>query len=211
MKKTHIALCLLCCWTGGCTAATTGGTGVEVNDQVSSADASPDTRGSTGNSLYEVVETLPGGGQKRLADYKGQVLLIVNIALECGTTPQLAAIEKLYTEQAPHGLMVLGFPSGQFTGEDVSDPSAVRHACQKRFGVTFPLFAPGAVAGPQIRGVFRHLTTQGPAETRGPIVFNFEKFLVDRRGALRYRFGSFTPASGTKMERAINELLKEEG
>lgn len=168
------------------------------------------------SSLYNgniggVSDLLLNGTAKPLHDYLGQVILVSNLSLKCGTTPQIGALEKLFLEYKDRGFVVLGFPSNSFTGEDLSNFDAVANACATRFNVTFPLFAPGPVRGSNIRPFFQFLTTSGPEGTQGDVTFNLEKFLIDRSGRVRYRFGSFTPASSDELRGALEILLQEKG
>jgi glutathione peroxidase len=165
--------------------------------------------GKSGLSISSISETLLSGATQPLKQYLGQVILVSNLSLKCGTTPQIGAIEELFLDYKDRGFVVLGFPSDSFTGEDLSNFKAVAETCATRFGVTFPLFKPGPVRGNDAREIFRFVTTSGPEETRGEVAFNLEKFLIDRRGRVRFRFGSFTPASSEELRSALEILLQE--
>jgi glutathione peroxidase len=138
-------------------------------------------------------------------------VLISNIALECGTTPQLKGLEDLYREFNSRGLTVIGVPSNEFSGESVDDHSKIQTYCFKRFGVTFPLLAPGSLVGPNKRELFRFLTQQCAEELAGEVSFNLEKFLVDRHGNVRARFGPFANPMSQHVRSKVQQLLAEGG
>lgn len=142
--------------------------------------------------------------------YQGKVVLVSNTALMCGTTPQLADLQAAYEEFGDRGLVVLGFPSNDFTKAEPNDPKEVKSACEKRFGVSFPLFQQGPVTGDEMNEVFSFLTTDASdKKMRGNIGFNFEKFLIGKDGTVRKRYGSFTGALSRAMKKDIEKLLAE--
>lgn len=144
------------------------------------------------------------------SSYAGQVILVSNIALKCGTTPQLSALEELYETYHEQGFIVLGFPSNDFTGKnEPTDPVKIGDMCKNDFGVTFPILAPGHVRGEKIQEVFRFLTHSCHDKYQGEVHFNFEKFLIDRAGKVRHRFGPFTSAKSHKLRREVEALLEE--
>jgi glutathione peroxidase len=125
-----------------------------------------------------------------LSSYRGHVLLIVNVASRCGFTPQYRGLEALHRRYRDRGFAVLGFPCNQFGGQEPGDEAAIAAFCAERFDVTFPLFAKIDVNGPDTHPLYRHLKHERPGwfgvERIG---WNFTKFLVDRTGAVRARFG----------------------
>ena len=129
------------------------------------------------------------GGEQPLAEYRGRVLLIVNVASECGFTPQYAGLQALQERYAERGLQVLGFPCNQFGRQEPGDATAIR-VCGLRYGVTFPVFARLEVNGPAADPLFRHLKEQAPGILGSrAIKWNFTKFLVGRDGRVIRRFG----------------------
>lgn len=161
------------------------------------------------DQFYTLRATSLNGKVFQFDKLRGKVVLVSNIALRCGTTPQLGALQKLYETYSKEGLVVLGFPSNDFTGEDLSSTKAIKDTCSDRFGVSFPIFKPGSIKGDRTQPVFAFLTESGGDEIKGPVNFNFEKFLIDRSGILRNRFGSFTGAQSEVVENAVRTLLKE--
>jgi glutathione peroxidase len=125
-----------------------------------------------------------------LGAWRGQVLLIVNVASRCGFTPQYRGLEALYRRFRDRGFAVLGFPCNQFGGQEPGDESAIAAFCRDRFGVTFPLFAKVEVNGPNADALYRYLKHERPGWLGiERIGWNFTKFLVDREGRVRARFG----------------------
>ena len=161
-------------------------------------------------SPLDTVVTDINGQQIDLSTYKGRVVLIVNTASKCGFTAQYKTLEELYEKYNQQGFVVLGFPSNDFGNQEPGSNEEIKTFCQKSFGVSFPMFAKGPVKGAEKQGLFKSLTESGTKGLRGEIGWNFEKFLIDRRGHLRARFSSFTtPTSGSLIE-SIEKLLAEQ-
>ncbi|WP_019626726.1 glutathione peroxidase [Thioalkalivibrio sp. ALJT] len=138
--------------------------------------------------VFDFEAPLPEGGAQPLAAWRGEVLLIVNVASECGFTPQYAGLQALHERYAAQGFSVLGFPCNQFGGQEPGDAGQIR-ACGLNYGVTFPVFARIEVNGAGAHSLYRYLKGQAPGAlgTRA-IKWNFTKFLVGRDGAVRERF-----------------------
>lgn len=144
-------------------------------------------------TVYDFSATRLDGSEQSLADYRGQVLLIVNTASECGFTPQYAGLESLYGQYRDQGFSVLGFPCNQFGGQEPGDAEAIGQFCQSRFDVTFPLFAKIDVNGDNAHPLFTWLKHEaaGILGTEA-IKWNFTKFLVNREGKVVHRFAPAT-------------------
>jgi len=129
------------------------------------------------------------GGPRTLADFRGQVLLIVNVASECGFTPQYVGLEALYRQYKNAGFSVLGFPCNQFGAQEPGTADEIRDFCTSRFDVTFPMFARIEVNGPNAHPLFQFLKKErkGVLGTEA-IKWNFTKFLVDRNGCVVKRY-----------------------
>ena len=163
-----------------------------------------------GNGVHDFSARTIGGESLSLAGFRDRVLLVVNTASACGFTPQYAGLEALYRRYSDRGFAVLGFPCNQFGRQETGDSPAIREFCSVNFGVTFPLFARIDVNGPNAHPLFRHLTSRrrGFLGTRA-IKWNFTKFLVDRGGVVRGRYGPRTPPAA--IEAVIVKLLDEKG
>jgi len=130
---------------------------------------------------------------KSLGDYRGQVLLIVNVASQCGFTPQYAGLESLWQKYHERGLVVLGFPCNQFGGQEPGDEATIANFCSSKFNVSFPLFAKVDVNGETAHPLWQHLKKAAPGVLGSEkIKWNFTKFLVNREGQVVKRYGSIT-------------------
>ena len=157
-------------------------------------------------SLYDFIKPYPDLWAE-FQGYIGKPLLIVNTASRCGFTPQYDALEQLHEERLSQGLLVLGFPSNDFMGQEPGSDQEIESFCRINFGVTFKLFPKGAVKGPHKQPVFRFLTECGPRSLRGKVRWNFEKFLVDERGYLVGRWRSYVSPRSRGIRHAIDQLL----
>jgi glutathione peroxidase len=161
------------------------------------------------SSLYDLSATSIEGTEIRLSDYRGKVVLIVNTASNCGFTGQLDGLEKVYKKYQDQGLIVLGFPSNDFLGQEPASNSEIKAFCSNTYGTTFPLFNKAPVTGSDKQPVFKFLTELSLPELQGSVKWNFEKFLLDRNGLLRERYSSFTKPESEKLTKKIEELLAE--
>ena len=141
-----------------------------------------------------------------LADYRGQVLLIVNTASKCGFTPQYAGLETLYEKLHPKGLTVLGFPCNQFGQQEPGSESEIGAFCMKNYGVSFPMFAKVDVNGEAAHPLWRFLKAAKTGILGTPAIkWNFTKFLVDRKGDVVARYATLTKPE--TLEAPITKLL----
>lgn len=151
---------------------------------MTAADSKP---GET--SIYNIAATRLDGTEDHMANYRGEVLLVVNVASKCGRTPQYADLQELHSRYSSRGFSVLGFPCNQFGDEEPGSSDEIAQFCERTYGVTFPMFSKIEVNGPG-----RHLLYTVLAATPyddappGDIAWNFEKFLVDRSGMAVRRF-----------------------
>lgn len=152
--------------------------------------------------------TLPGldGGTLRLADYAGQVMLLVNTASKCGFTPQYAGLETLWRAYRDRGFVVLGFPCNQFGHQEPGQEAEIGQFCTTRYDVTFPMSAKIEVNGANADSLYRYLThaATGVLGTEA-IKWNFTKFLVDRTGNILHRYAPTTAPAELASE--IERLL----
>ena len=146
------------------------------------------------------------GQELPLAPYKGQVVLVVNVASKCGLTPQYAGLEKLYQQYKGNGFTVLGVPCNQFAGQEPGSEDEIRSFCSLNYGVSFPLGSKLEVNGPGRHPLYRLLAGEG-AEFPGDITWNFEKFLVGQDGRVLARFSPRTTPDDPALIQAIEKAL----
>jgi len=159
-------------------------------------------------SIYDVPITTMDGHETTLAEYKGKALLIVNVASQCGFTPQYAGLQKLHEEYADRGLAVLGFPCNQFGGQEPGTHDEIKTFCETSFGVTFPLFAKIEVNGEGRHPLYDELTKVEDAKGHsGDIRWNFEKFLVSPDGDEIVRYSTLVTPEDPGLVGAIEERL----
>jgi glutathione peroxidase len=139
-------------------------------------------------SIYDFSARLGSGEEKSLADYRGQALLVVNVASKCGFTPQYKGLQALHAEYGPRGFSVLAFPCDQFGHQEPGTDAEIADFCDTNYGVTFPLFAKIAVNGDGAHPLYVWLKSQKGGLLGDGIKWNFTKFLVDRAGAVRTRY-----------------------
>lgn len=146
-----------------------------------------------------------------LASYQGKVVLIVNVASECGLTPQYEALQALHEALGPQGLVVLGVPCNQFGGQEPGTADEISKFCQKNYGVTFQLLEKVDVNGDQACALYQHLTAlKTKPKGAGKVTWNFEKFLVGRDGSVVARFEPATEPDSEQVLKAIKaELAKK--
>jgi len=153
--------------------------------------------------LYDIPLTRLDGTPSSLREFAGEVLLIVNVASECGLTPQYRGLEELYEAQRERGLRVLGFPCNQFGAQEPGTSAEIAQFCSRNYGVTFPLFEKIEVNGPQRHPLYRSLIGSG-----GDITWNFEKFLVDRDGSVLARFAPDVKPEDENLRAKIDSALQ---
>ena len=157
-------------------------------------------------SLYDIPLKDINGKDASLKDYKGKVLLIVNVASKCGHTPQYAGLEALYQKNKDKGLVVLGFPCNQFGGQEPGTNAEIKKFCTANYRVTFPLFDKIDVNGAQRHPLYAALAGKG-SPFPGNIKWNFGKFLVGRDGKILKRFGAGDEPDSPEVIAAIEAAL----
>jgi len=133
--------------------------------------------------IYDFSARLGTGEERRLADYRGKVLLVVNVASKCGFTPQYRGLQGLYEQFEPRGFEILAFPCDQFGHQEPGDDAEIKKFCSLNYGVSFPMFAKIKVNGPNAQPLFDYLKESHPGILgTEAIKWNFTKFLVGRDG-----------------------------
>jgi len=142
------------------------------------------------------------GSEQDLSEYRGKVVLVVNTASACGFTPQYAGLEQLWQDFRDRGLVVLGFPSNDFGGQEPGNPQEIREFCDTRFHVTFPMFDKIETKGDGQAPVFAFLTAKHPRPR-----WNFYKYLVGRDGEVLDYFVSITKPESKRIRKRIEAAL----
>jgi glutathione peroxidase len=159
-------------------------------------------------TLHDFSATTIDGTEQSLRDYAGKVALVVNVASQCGLTPQYAGLEEIYTTFKDRGLVVLGFPCNQFGGQEPGTEGEIKSFCETKFGVTFPLFGKLDVNGPDRHPLYTFLTAAPTApDGAGDIRWNFAKFLIDRQGKVVARFPPTTAPVSEEIVSALEQQL----
>jgi glutathione peroxidase len=142
-----------------------------------------------------------------LSSYNGKVLLIVNVASECGNTPQYAGLEEIYKEFQPQGFEILAFPCNDFGGQEPGTNEEIQNFCTSKYDVTFKLFDKIKVLGPDKSPLYAVLTDNS-VTYKGDVKWNFEKFLISRDGKIVARFGNKVQPTSDEVISAIEAQLK---
>jgi glutathione peroxidase len=179
------------------------------------------------DSIYDIPLKQIDGSPGSLGQFRGKVLLVVNVASKCGLTPQYDGLEKLYQDKRGNGLEVLGFPANNFGGQEPGSDAEIQNFCSTKFNVQFPMFSKISVLPPDQHPLYARLVAAQPKATGdGPfrerlaeygvkpsnasdVLWNFEKFLVDRKGQVVARFSPDIAADDPRLTAAIDaELAK---
>ena len=154
-------------------------------------------------SLYELTPNALDGKPHPLAQYRGKVVLVVNVASECGYTPQYAGLQKLSTDLKDKGVVVLGFPSNEFGGQEPGTSEQIATFCKKNYGVTFPIFEKiQTKKGDGQSPVYQFLTANQPEPK-----WNFTKYVVGKDGQVRAAFPSKVTPESPELRAAIDQAL----
>jgi glutathione peroxidase len=178
-------------------------------------------------ALHEIPLRRIDGSDAKLADYRGSVLLVVNVASKCGLTPQYTGLESLYEKMHVQGLEILGFPANNFKGQEPGSDSEIASFCSLNYDVKFPLFSKISVLGADRHPLYAALTAAQPvavgdgpfrerlkgygvsAASPADVLWNFEKFLIGRNGKVVARFAPDVTADDPRLVAAIEaELAK---
>lgn len=159
-------------------------------------------------TLYDIPLRTLTGEPTSLADYRGQAVLLVNVASKCGLTPQYAGLERLQKEYGDRGFTVLGVPCNQFAGQEPGSAEEIGSFCSATYGVTFPLLEKTDVNGADRHPLYAELTKAADAEGEaGDIQWNFEKFLIGKDGRVVSRIRPRTEPEAPEVVAAIEAQL----
>ena len=184
------------------------GSGCEAQNQTvadQNSEPQPEDASMPETKHNEITFYTINGDETRLGDLGGKALLIVNVASECGNTPQYEGLEAIYQKYKDRGLVVVGFPANNFGGQEPGSNEQILEFCQSRFNVTFPMMAKVSVKGEDKHALFEYLTEQ--STERGEIDWNFAKFLLDADGHLVARFLSDVEPDSEDVAKQIERLL----
>jgi len=160
------------------------------------------------SGVYSFTLNSIDGKPAPLADYKGKVVLIVNVASQCGYTPQYSALESIYEKYKDKGFVILGFPANNFGAQEPGTNEEIKTFCSRKYSVTFPMYAKISVKGDDQAPLYGYLTKETGAGISGDIKWNFTKFLVDRDGKVVQRFEPAVTPDSKEMTGAIEKQLK---
>ena len=176
--------------------------GVFAVMMVASAYAAP-------KSIYDFTLPLLNGKDAPLADYKGKVVLVVNVASRCGFTPQYSALESIYEKYKDQGFVIIGFPANNFAGQEPGTNEEIAKFCNGKYNVTFPVYGKISVKGDDQAPLYSFLTKDANPTLAGDIKWNFTKFLVDRNGKVVERFEPPVTPDSPEVVSAIEAQLKK--
>ena len=191
--------------------ALAAGVALAKSEKSPMSDSGMTAKGANMETMEKVdLQDIPfetiSGDTVSLADFKGKVILILNVASKCGNTPQYAALEELYKKYADSGLVVMGFPANNFGGQEPGSNKEILNFCQSTYHVTFPMMAKISVKGKDIHPLFAAMTEKGPLP--GEITWNFSKFLIDRDGHLVARWAPKVQPESKEVVATIEKYLK---
>ena len=161
------------------------------------------------SSIYDFTLPSIDGKPTPLGSFKGKVVLVVNVASQCGYTPQYTALEAVYEKYKDRGLVVLGFPANNFGQQEPGTNAEIKTFCSSKYNVTFPMFAKISVLGRDQNSLYAYLTKEANPSVAGDIQWNFTKVLVDRSGHVVKRFESPVTPDSPQVIESIEKLLKQ--
>ena len=163
----------------------------------------------TAASIYDFKMLDIDGNKVPLEKFKGKVVLIVNVASKCGFTPQYKGLQEIYSKYLEKGFVILGFPANNFRQQEPGTNAEIKKFCTVNYGVQFPMFAKISVLGEDIHPLYRFLTgKETDPEFAGDIRWNFDKFLIDKNGAIISRFHPKIKPQDPELIKAIETALK---
>lgn len=161
------------------------------------------------NSVYDFSLKDIDRKEVSLSQYRGKVVLIVNVASKCGFTPQYTGLQNLYSKYKDQGFVILGFPANNFMAQEPGTEEEIKTFCSTKYNVTFPMFSKISVKGDDIHPLYKFLTSkETDPEFGGDIKWNFSKFLVDKSGKIIARFEPAVKPESEPMVQAIEKALQ---
>ena len=183
------------------------GVAVFAISRSSRASSTPDS-GSTMSSIYDFTLKDIDHKEVNLGQYKGKVVLLVNVASRCGFTPQYEGLQKVYLKYKDRGFVILGFPANNFMSQEPGSDEEIKTFCSTKYNVTFPIFSKISVKGDDIHPLYKFLTSKETnPEFGGDIKWNFRKFLLDKSGKVIARFEPKVTPESDPMIQAIEKAL----
>src|SRR4029077_20304482 len=162
-----------------------------------------------GSGVYTFTLNSIDGKPAPLAEYKGKVVLLVNVASQCGYTQQYSALQALYEKYKDQGFVILGFPANNFGAQEPGTNEEIKTFCSRKYNVTFPMYSKVSVKGDDQTPLYRYLTKQTGPSIAGDIKWNFTKFLVDRNGNVVERFESAVTPDSKEVVSAVEKQLSQ--
>lgn len=160
-------------------------------------------------SVYDFTLKDSKGRDVKLEEFRGRVVMLVNVASKCGYTPQYEGLQKIYERYKDRGFTVLGFPANNFGAQEPGTNEEIQEFCRINYGVTFPIFAKISVKGDDRHPLYKYLTERETnPDFAGQIKWNFNKFLVGRDGRILARFDSADKPEDARVTQAIEAALK---
>ena len=161
------------------------------------------------SGIYTFTLNSIDGTPAPLANYKGKVVLVVNVASQCGYTPQYSALEATYEKYKDQGFVILGFPANNFGTQEPGTNEEIKTFCTRKYSVTFPMYSKISVKGADQSPLYAYLTKETGKGITGDIKWNFTKFLVDRNGNVVQRFEPAVTPDSKEVVSAIEKQLKQ--
>jgi glutathione peroxidase len=162
-----------------------------------------------GSGVYSfTLNSIDGKPAPPLAAYKGKVVLLVNVASQCGYTPQYSALEAIYEKYKDQGFVILGFPANNFGAQEPGTNEEIKTFCTRKYSVSFPMYSKISVKGGDQAPLYSYLTKETGAGISGEIQWNFTKFLVDRNGTVIKRFEPAVTPDSKEVTAAIEGQLQ---
>ena len=161
------------------------------------------------SGIYNFTLNSIDGKPAPLADYKGKVILVVNVASQCGYTPQYSALEATYEKYKDQGFVILGFPANNFGAQEPGTNEEIKTFCTRKYSVTFPIYSKISVKGSDQAPLYAYLTKDTAPGIRGDIKWNFTKVLIDRNGNVVQRFEPAVTPDSKEVISAIEQHLKQ--